>query len=458
MKLTDDLIKMFLTEEVDHGGIARCTVAAYPGLFRHNNSFGWLKYNGKFWEKEGAAAAVSRAIQNVLEERRVAYARKEEFKKSRACRCWNSTIRNVMSLIKDRADILTAPADFDNGDDLINCANGLFNMRSGELIPHSPDQLFTYALKVKYNPEADYSHWLEFMYSCGLDSDMINYLQMAFGYIFTGYTSEEILFYVWGLTRSGKGTLIETITEAFSPLGVGVSMTTFTSKRTGDTNNFDLAPLKDKRMVTASETSRHGSLNAAFIKAWTGGDTISASFKGKNTFYFRPQFKIVMSSNFPVNVDVDDDAAWGRIRVIHFPNSFLGKEDKGLKARLKTKESLEGVLLWILSGAVSWYEIRDNGLPLPDKVKQATDEHRAALDSIAQFIGMSCKTGKDYYTVGKHLYSAYKMWAEEEGYKPYGRKRFTQVLEKRGHVSKTKRIGGKVTRIYDNIGLLQDEV
>ena len=40
---------------------------------------------------------------------------------------------------------------------------------------------------------------------------MLNYLQMAVGYSITGHTVEEKLFYLYGPTRSGKGTFMETL-------------------------------------------------------------------------------------------------------------------------------------------------------------------------------------------------------------------------------------------------------
>jgi phage/plasmid-associated DNA primase len=74
----------------------------------------------------------------------------------------------------------------------------------------------------------------------------------------TGRTSEECLFYLYGPTRAGKGTFTETIMALLGqPVGKEVNFTTFTSKRDGDTQNFDLAPLKPARYVTASEDNKY---------------------------------------------------------------------------------------------------------------------------------------------------------------------------------------------------------
>lgn len=56
-------------------------------------------------------------------------------------------------------------------------------------------------------------------------------------------------------------------------------------------------------------------------------------YKFKDSFTFRPRFKMWLFSNWPANLDVDDDGGWYRLRVISFPFSHAGSEDKGLKAK-----------------------------------------------------------------------------------------------------------------------------
>jgi hypothetical protein len=60
------------------------------------------------------------------------------------------------------------------------------------------------------------------------------------------------------------------------------------------------------------------------------------AFKHKDFFEYKPQFKILLTSNHQIKGDVNDDAFWGRLRIIEFPHSFLGREDKTLKARMQS--------------------------------------------------------------------------------------------------------------------------
>ena len=460
MNITDEQKSKLLTAELDHEGHAQSVLELYPGKYKYTMTHGWLKYNGRFWEDEGAEQSAERAITNTLVKRREIFAGIEEWKKAKLCASWRQNVTGTKAQLAKSSKIFTSIADFDKSKDHLNCANGLLDLRTGELVDHDPSQLFTYCLSIDYLPDLALhaNEWLEFLFSCGLDAEMLDYLRLSLGYSLTGHTSEEVLFYLYGKTRSGKGTAMETINKILGTLSTGVDMETFTSKRYGDTSNFDLAPLKNKRFITASESQRHGQLNPAFIKKVTGGDDIYCSFKRRDHFSYRPQFKIWLTSNFEANTDVDDDAAWGRLRVIHFPLTFLGQEDKGLKNKLQSKSSMDSIFAWMVSGATDWYTMRGSGLPMPDQVKQKTAEHRESLDSVAQFISQCCIMDASAFTIGAKLYNEYKNWCDDEGYMPFGRKRFTQSLSVRNVTTDVKRVNGRVQRGYTGIGVLTDEV
>jgi len=223
------------------------------------------------------------------------------------------------------------------------------------------------------------------------------------------------------------------------PLAVEVDFTTFTASRNGDTQNFDLAPLKPCRIVVASESDRHNPLNPAKLKQLTGGNNIYCAFKYRDHFSYRPQFKIWLSSNHPVNVDVDDDAAWARLRVISFPNSHLGQENKALKQVLKQPENLQGVLLWAVQGAQRWYGLT-NGLPYPDIVKETTQGHRDERDYVGQFLVETCIDDPDSWISSAKLHTIYRNWCDRMGVTPKLQGMFTTSLKNKGYQTQTKRV------------------
>jgi len=345
-------------------------------------------------------------------------------------------------------------ADFDNDPDKLNVANGVVDLRTGALAPHSPDQRYTYCVPVPCEPGAYSEEWERFLLSSvGGGPAAIDYLQKYMGYAITGRTREEMLLYIYGPTRSGKGTFTEPLLALLPrPLATGIDFETLTAARYGDTNNFDLAPLKPARLVVASESQKYGALNAAKIKQLTGGDHIRCSFKYGPHFTYRPQFKILLASNHKLNVDVDDDAAWGRVGVISFPNSHLGKEDKLLKERLKSPENLKGILAWLIEGARRWYALPE-GLEAPQSVKDETRRHRDELDHVAQFIDECCVIAGAAFAESADLHHEYKNWCEENGHKPMYQRWFARALSAKGFETKQKKVKGRNRRVVEGLGL-----
>lgn len=452
------ILKVLLDESPDDEGNAQCVNRVYRDRFLYCPAYGWLAWNGRYWDRNGAESALDRAIVDVLKRRRIAAvdAGKEAIVKTaipsahrvRDCKAL------FLSLVPASVD------DFDRDPDLLNVANGVLDLRDGRLAPHAPEQRFTYALSVDYDATADYRAWVDFLRGALSDGDLVPYLQRAIGYSLTGHTSEECLWYVFGPPRAGKGTFTETLLALLpAPLGKEVDFVSFTAKRI-DTNNFDLAPLKPARFVVASEGERHETLNASKIKVLTGGNGIYCCFKHQTHFSYRPQFKIWLVSNHPLNVDVDDDAAWYRVKVIDFPNGHSEHEDKVLKPRLRGAANLRGVLRWAVEGAAAWYASMPAGLVTPEPIKAATRSQRDALDFVQTWLDECCDTTKQGAWSGNdRVYGSYSQWCKQNGVAAKAQRGLSNALKLKGFavgeretVGNTRFRGVRGLRILDNSG------
>ncbi len=459
--MSETMNKDYDEQPLDHDGHAACVLIKYPDMYRHTGERGWLVYRNGYWQTKGAEASVTRAIKNVLREREQQIIKDPSIENEKArssmrrmCKANNGTVIGVRAMIKSFEDCECSILDFDNNPKLINCKNGVVNLETGKLAAHSALLMFTYRLNVDYEKGAKNETWDTFLATIGMDDDTLNYLRILSGYCLTGLTREELMFYLYGETRTGKGTFTNALLGVLGLYGMGINFRTFTVRRDGDTQNFDLAILSQKRFLSASESKRHERINASVFKQVTGGDPIFAAYKGKDGFSFIPQWKIMLSSNYPLNADPMDSAVWARVRVLKFGKSNLGKEDKTLKAKLDTDGAKEAILAWAVSGAVEWFS---DGLNTPANVTENTHKMRLEVSSVLIFIDQCCTLGIDKTSDGKALYSAYIEWAIGEGYhKPYGRMSFTQALERLGCKSAVRKVSGKSTRYYTNIKFLGD--
>lgn len=447
-----------LTNGLHDEGNAQCTHERHDRKFLYNDAYGWLSFTGTHWTSEGAEAAVERAITETLQARIAAA-------NAAGAEQWGGVItksipnhNRVTGAKSQLRSIVYAPVStFDSNPDLLNCKNGAVDLRTGALLPHDIDQRFMYCIGYNYNPDAIhstyYATWTEWL-DAATNKEQADWLQMAQGYSLTGHTREEILVYMHGPTRSGKGTYTSAMLRLLGePLAKAVQFSMFTATRGGDDQNFDLAPLKPSRFIAASESRQYERFNEAKVKQITGGDSVSCAFKHRDHFTYTPQFKIWLSSNHPINADPDDDAVWGRIRLIEFPNSYLGKEDKGLKLSFQSPEMLEAILAWAVVGSRRWYALGKSGLPEIESSRRIKEAHRGDLDNIAAWLGEQCRVGGDSFTANSMLYLAYEKWCEDNGVEPKKQKGFSQALLRKGHQSKLAKIDGKVHRGFIGIAI-----
>jgi putative DNA primase/helicase len=421
--------KFLLDASLSDEGNAQCVNFLYPGQFLYCRNFGkqpWLYYTGKYWTNELAEARLDRAVTNMLLKRaeyglQAGVDNDGKLKQEKLVKfCVTNAYRRqgCKDQLKSILEILIG--EFDDNPNLLNCANGVVDLRTGDIVNHSPRQRFSYVLPVAYNPQADYDFWVTWLREAlGGDANTLKYLQQAVGYSLTGRTSEECLFYLYGPTRAGKGTFTETLLNLLGkPLASGVDFATFTAKRDHDSQNFDLAGLKATRFIIASESNKYEILNAKRIKSVTGGDVVRCAHKHGDFFEYFPQFKVWLISNNPVKADSEDDALWARVNVIEFPNSYLGKEDKGLKRKMLQPDNLGGVLRWAIEGARDWYNSLPEGIQKPVGVISETERQRASNDFSTRFLDECVESAPGAFLPNKVWKIVYQAWCDENSMTP----------------------------------------
>jgi putative DNA primase/helicase len=425
----------------DDQGHADAIHELYGPYLAFNNSLGWLIWNGTHFTT--SVQRINTLIVHILRERHKAAVHMEHALLIKNSQAMAGRVAAVRSLLENLC--VVEVDEFDAEPDLINCLSGIVNLRTKKLLPHDPKYRFTWCSPVAYNPAADGSLWLDFLRATVETDDMVEYLQEALGYSITGHTSEESLFYVFGPPRAGKGSMSETLLAILPrPIAVEVDFNTFTAKREGDAQNFDLAPMKAARLVFASESNKYQSLNPAKVKALTGGNLVYCAFKYGQHFSYKPQYAVWLSSNHELNADAEDDALWGRVKVIGFPYSRLGQEDKSLKLRLQSRENLEAVLSWLIDGAYLWYQHGGRGLQTPEAVKELTNAQRAAQDVVSIWLDECCDKIAGEWTEHSKLLASYQAWCNSNGHKPKEGNGFSRSLNRQPGVQSERKGGGGI--------------
>lgn len=114
---------------------------------------------------------------------------------------------------------------------------------------------------------------------------------------------------------------------------------------------------------------------------------------------------------------------------------------------MKLLAEAEGILAWMVAGAVRWHS---EGLGKPAAVESAVVEWRSDMDQFGRFIGECCIAGEFAQVKARTLYSAYRKWAEEAGEQPVMETSFGNTLKERGFTKKHTKNG----TVYQGIGLV----
>jgi putative DNA primase/helicase len=335
---------------------------------------------------------------------------------------------------------------------LINCQNGTVDLRTGKLKDHDPADRITKIVPVDYDPDAPCPRFKQFLKETLVDDAVITFVKRYSGYTLTGITRERLLAILYGFGKNGKTTLVELLRDVMGDYATNTDTETLLMRKYQGVGN-DVAALKGARFVSAAEVEQGRRLAESKVKQLTGRDTVTARFLFGEPFSFRPAFKLWLSTNNKPVIQGTDDAIWDRLRLIPFTQRFDGdRQDPRLPEKLRSE--LAGVLAWMVEGCLEWQE---HGLGEPDSVREATEQYRAEMDTLAAFIEDRCVVREDVVAPATPLYKQYQMWCDAAGEKPETQKMFGMRLRERGFVSdKIKRGPHKDRKGWFGIGLRAD--
>ena len=411
---------------------------------------GWYSWNGIRWEPDALNDVTARALetaQSIFDEIRGADSKDEVFRWAKRSQSGRAVRDMLFRGVAVHADV------FDASPWLLNCANGVVDLRTGSLQPHRPRLMLSRLTDVDYDPDAPADLWLAFLERItDGDTDLIHFLQRAVGYSLTGSIREQCLFFCYGHGANGKSVFLEPVQAMLGDYALTTRTETITARRDAGIPN-DVARLAGARLVAINETAENQKLHEPLIKDMTGGDTMTARFLRREFFDFKPEFKLWLRGNHKPEIHGTDEGIWRRMRLIPFVVTIPAAErDPDLATRLL--DELPGILAWAVRGCLEWHK---SGLVVPDVVTDAVREYRSEMDVIGQFIEDRCIVREHAQVTAKALYAAYRHWADKNGEDAVTQTKFGNALTERGF---RKKKAGNVLRLgleLENPDYYQDD-
>ncbi len=443
-------------------GNARRFVDRYSGELRYVPEWDrWLAWDGTRWAPDRSNRALELACEIprlVLAEavEAAGQARTDLTRWALASEA-ASRITAALNLAKADRRVVVTPERLDAHPDLLNTPAGTVDLRTGEVHGHDPDQLHTKRTGVPLGRGRPPRRWLAFLERVLPDPDVRAFVQRAAGYSATASVAEQVLVVCHGSGANGKSTLFNVLRAVLGDYAHQAAPDLLLAKRS-DNHPTEVAALRGRRLVVATETSEGRRLDDALVKRLTGGDAVSARFMRQDFFEFTPTHKLWLACNQLPRVADHSLAMWRRIRLVPFAVSIpAGERVRDLDAQLVEEEGPE-ILEWVLEGALSW---RRHGLAPPADVELATEAYRQAEDQVEQALDDVLEESSPWaasaWESSKALMDAYGEWCEANGVPERHRvsaKELGQRLSARGAVAERKTVAGKVTRGWRGVCLV----
>jgi putative DNA primase/helicase len=337
--------------------------------------------------------------------------------------------------------------------DTLNLKNGLLDILTRELRPHSPEFLSTVQLPVSYSEDARCLQTERFINST-YPKDATKVAWQIRAWLMLPDTSIQKSILALGEGSNGKSTELRA-QSAF----IGAGNIANLSLQSMEGNRFAVSRLGGKLANICPDLPSAHLADTGIFKAVTGGDPITAEYKYGEPFSITPFARLVFSANQAPKSNDATHAFFRRWLVIPFNNTFEGVKavsSEVLDALLSSPEELSGVLNKALDALP---ELRKNSFDESTSMKEAWNELRQTTDPLAVWLDTATVEGPEAFVTKRALCQSYNAAGKVSGHTHMTENAFGRALRRHrpNLADGQKTIGGKVLWVWQGIGLYDDK-
>lgn len=370
--------------------------------------------------------------------------------KIRRNRISSKTIEEVIKRLKNIPEINLEYEDLNNNLNLINCKNGVLDIKTGELLIHDINYSFTYCVKANYkmnNALSNYCETINFLKSSlENNKDKINLLFEIIGYLLSDFSNAKKAFVFIGKPHSGKSLLTKMITNIIGRENVS----SIPLHKLGE--RFSNSELSTHKLNINAELDASPLTKIGNFKAIVGNDFISAEFKGKDLFSFQCKTKLLFAGNYMPEVkDVETTQAFVDRLVFLIFNKSTPKEEIDYDLEEKLMKEIDYIF------SLSMDRLRDllnNNFQftIPEDSQKFLNEYSNRQNHISEFIEEMCILNEEAKIHVKNLYNTYSKFCEENCVTAYNPTKFNEYIANIDDIRRTRfRANGKNLRGFEGI-------
>lgn len=331
---------------------------------------------------------------------------------------------------------------------MIAFRNGIYDLETDSLKPFSPDIVITNRIPWDYNPTA-YSELADKTLdkiACH-DAEIRTILEECIGSCF--YRSNTLgggkAFILTGEGSNGKSTFIAMIQHLLNEENI----TALDLKELDQ--KFQNATLFGKLANLGDDISDEFIVNASFFKKLVTGERVQVQNKGEKPFEFNNYAKFLFSANNIPRIKDKTGAVLRRLLIVPFDAEFSKNDpdyDSSIKYKLQEPEVMEYLIVLGIKALKNIIE--KQGFTESARVQGQLKEYEETNNPIIGFFDeMQIEEFQIENEQSDKVYKRYKEYCLANNFNPMSKAEFSkQLCRKLGMTTKTKKIGGKVYRIY----------
>jgi len=340
-------------------------------------------------------------------------------------------VSNKLSVIKNTSHYLRHLAEeideFPMNPDIIVFPNGTLEVESGRFRNNSPSDKANFVVAFEYDPSRFDMPVIEKFLKriCSGDDVLYERHLQLFGYVLSNDMRGKSFIYLQGPSHTGKSKFCDLLSLLFPEDFID----TLDIQGFGD--KFALGSLASKRLLIADDMSDTPIPPSAVskIKQLTGSERIGGEEKYIPRFQFRPQSKMIFSSNAPLKLKVYDQAFVNR--VVHFPfEHIIPQEEWDTDIVKKMKPEIPA----LFNHAFAAYKrLKDSNYIwagadrfVPEIVIADSSVSIDKKQAIRWFVSNCCELVNDAIASVEDLQAAYNFFCNQNDYQPVVGDRFSR--------------------------------
>jgi putative DNA primase/helicase len=308
---------------------------------------------------------------------------------------------------------------------IINVANGILHWRETppRLEPHNPESTSILQIPVAWDPEAECPTVIQFLRRVLPDSDLEEHVMFVFewiGYLLIPSAKMQRALLLQGPGDSGKSTFIALVNGLLGPTLVSNhSLQAICDER------FTSADLYGKLANICADLDARAIQRAGRFKELVAGDTITAEFKFKDHFSYKPFARLMFSANEAPGSSDQSGAYFKRWLVLPMTR-IVSAEEQNPDLGEQVAAELPGVLRYSVAGLKRLW--RRGRFDPPPAMTAAWAAYRANSDTVVAFAEERLRIGQGTREKVGTVYGEYSTWCAENGRQKLGLQRFKEHL------------------------------